>query len=285
MSNPQRIKALAHAVREGSFSAAARRMGLSQSAVSQHISKLEIEVGAPLLVRGRDGVTLTATGQELFELADEFADLDQQIAERLKGHAHLDRGHLKIIANAPQPALSLIERYTRRHQNISVDFTLFDWASAMDRVRSKLVDIAIITAPTLEPDLVVIPLVEAKYVLYARVDHPMAGRKRVTLSEIAEQTLILPEKGSLTQRVVKQTLESAGLSPRRIVTMTTFPVMKEAILQGVGVGIFLQNSSVAESRLREIEIDEFQQIYPTAIVVPKYKSGLRITKSFLDILD
>ena len=68
MSNPQRVKALAHAVREGSFSAAARRMGLSQSAISQHISKLEAEVGAQLLVRGRDGITLTATGQELFEL-------------------------------------------------------------------------------------------------------------------------------------------------------------------------------------------------------------------------
>ncbi|WP_425090912.1 LysR family transcriptional regulator [Tropicimonas sp. S265A] len=285
MPNAQRVKALAHAVREGSFSAAARRMGLSQSAVSQHISKLETEVGAQLLVRGRDGITLTATGQELFELADEFAALDQQITERLRGHAQLDRGHLKIIANAPQPALSLIERYTSRYDNISVDFALFDWASAMDRVKSKRVDIALITAPAPQPDLVVIPIVEAKYVLYARIDHPLAARERVRLQDVAAHTLVLPEKGSLTQRVVTQALENANLVPHRIVTMTTFPVMKEAILQGVGVGIFLQNSSVAEERLREVEIEDLQQNYSTAIVIPKHKYGLRITRSFLEILD
>ncbi|MGZ2257201.1 LysR family transcriptional regulator [Roseobacter sp. A03A-229] len=283
--NAYQVKSLAHVVREGSISGAARQMGVSQSAVSQHIAKLEAVVGAQVLIRRRDGITLTQVGQELFQLADQYAALDQQIAERLRGHAALDRGHLTIIANAPQPALSLIARYTARYPNISVEFTLFDWASAMQRLRERLVDIAIVTEPTRQDDLYIQPIVDARYALYARSDTPLAARDEVSLHDVVEQTLLLPEKGSLTQRIVTQALDAEGLTPKRVVTMTTFPVMKEAILQGIGVGIFLEASSVTEQRLTEVAIRELDRTFPTCLVIPKHKLGLRITKSFLSVLD
>ena len=284
-ANTHQIIALAHVVREGSISGAARLMGVSQSAVSQHISKLERQVGAQLLVRGRDGIGLTTVGQELYQLADQYASLDQQITERLRGHAALEHGHLTIIANAPQPALGLVERYTARYLNISVDFTLFDWASAMERLRERRCDIGIVSEPSKQADLYIRQIAEARYVLYARSDHPLAHRNKVSLVEIAKETLLLPEKGSLTQRVVTKALADQELRPRRMVTMTTFPVMKEAILQGIGVGIFLEASSVAGTRLREIPIKELTKPFATCVVVPKHKLGLRITKSFLSVLD
>ncbi|MEO1239897.1 MAG: LysR family transcriptional regulator, partial [Pseudomonadota bacterium] len=59
------VKSFAFVVREGSISGAARRLGVSQSAVSQHISNLEATMGAQVLIRGREGVTLTPVGQDL----------------------------------------------------------------------------------------------------------------------------------------------------------------------------------------------------------------------------
>ncbi|MEL7125316.1 MAG: LysR family transcriptional regulator [Pseudomonadota bacterium] len=279
------VKSFAHVVREGSISGAARRLGVSQSAVSQHIANLEATLGAQVLIRGRDGVTLTPVGQELFQLADAYASLNQQIEERLRGHAALDRGHLTIIANAPEPALSLIARYTEQYPNVSVDFTLFDWSSAMQRLQERRVDIAIVTEPTQDADLFIRPIVRARYVCYARRDMAIARQPEISLQDIAAHTLILPEKGSLTQRVVSKALADHGVSPHRLVTMTTFPVMKEAILQGIGIGLFLEASSVGESALAEIPVTELDTRFTTCVVVPKHKLGLRITKSFLDIVD
>lgn len=284
-ANTHQMRSLAYVVREGSVSAAARRMGVSQSAVSQHIGKLEARVGAPLLVRGPDGVALTPVGQEIFQLADDFAALDQQIDERLRGHADVERGQLTIIANAPQPALSMIARYTDAYPLVSVDFKLLDWAAAMDRARTKQVDIAIITDPTDHTDLYVRPIKRTRYVCYVRADHMLASRSEVALTDIVEQTLLLPERGSLTRRVVTKALAKADVSPRRIVTMTTFPVMKEAILQGIGVGIFLEASSVKDDKLRELPITDIRQSYFTCVIVPKHKVALRITQSFLSLVD
>lgn len=283
--NAYQMRSFAYVVREGTVSGAARRLGVSQSAVSQQIGKLEARVGAPLLVRGRDGVALTQVGQEIFQLADDFAALDQQIDERLRGHADVERGQLTIIANAPQPALSMIARYTDTYPLVSVDFKLLDWAAAMDHARTKQVDIAIITDPTDQTDLYVRPIKRTRYVCYVRADHPLAQRRDVALADIAEQTLLLPERGSLTRRVVTKALAKASVAPRRIVTMTTFPVMKEAILQGIGVGIFLEASSVPDDKLKELPITDMQQSYVTSVVVPKHKVALRITQSFLSLVE
>jgi molybdate transport repressor ModE-like protein len=280
--NAHQMKSLAHIVREGSISAAARALGVTQSAISQHIIRLEAEVGVPVLLRSRDGIALTSVGQEIFELADELTALHQQIEERVRGHVDLRRGNLTIIANAPQPALSLIARYTKRFPDISVDFALLDWATAMDRVNSKQVDIAIITEPSLQKDLLVVPIKKARFVLYAAKSDPISTLSHIRLAEIAEHTLLLPEKGSLTRRTVANAMAKAGVVPKRIVTMTTFPVMKEAILQGIGIGIFLEESSVANDQLCEIPIKDLRQSFETSVVVPKYKAGLRITKSFLE---
>lgn len=277
------MRSFAHVVRAGSISEAARVMGVSQSAVSQHLAKLEATIGAQILIRQRDGVTLTQAGHDLFPLADKFTSLDEQIEEHLRGHANLDHGHLTIIANAPQPALTLIQRYAEQFPNVSIDFTLFDWGSAMQRVRERRVDIAIITQPDISGDLYSEPLMAARYVLYARTDHVLAQRDQISLSDIRPYTLILPEKGSLTQRVISRALADQRIVPSRLITMTTFPVMKEAILQGVGLGFFLEASSVAEPRLKEIPVVELDQTYSTHVVVPKHKLGLRLTESFLSI--
>jgi len=61
--NPHQFEAFAYVVREGSFSAAATRLGVTQSTITQHIANLEKGVGTLLLLRGRDGVELTPTGQ------------------------------------------------------------------------------------------------------------------------------------------------------------------------------------------------------------------------------
>jgi molybdate transport repressor ModE-like protein len=64
-----RLRVFAAVARTGGFTAASRELGVSQPAVSQHVSELEKELGCTLLKRSRDGVTLTADGERLLGYA------------------------------------------------------------------------------------------------------------------------------------------------------------------------------------------------------------------------
>lgn len=281
--NHHQVRAFANVVREGSFSAAAQSLSVSQSAVTQHVANLERRVGSKLLVRARQGVELTRTGRELFELAERFVILENLIEERIGGYSDLSRGQLSVIANAPQPALRLISAYGKRYPNIQVDFALHDWTSAMSLLRSSHADLGIITAPERSEDLYVHKMTQAKYVLYCRSDHPLALERHVKLQDFMHEVLLLPERGSLTQRVVTDCLQKHRIQPRRIQKTTTFPVMKEAILEGVGVGIFLENSASDETRLVKRAIVEMPQTFDTCLVVPKQKLELRLIQSFVQL--
>ena len=279
--NPHQFKALAQVVRDGSFSAAARSLGVSQSAVTQHITKLEAAIGARLVVRDRGGLHLTTTGQEFYELADKYATLDALAEEKLRGYTELTKGHLRFIANAPQPALQLIAKYAKAYPDVGVDFSLVDWSRAMDMLQSHQTDIAIVTDPTPRKDWHRVKIASAKYVLYLLKDHPLAARAEVSLRDIVNETLLLPESGSLTQRVVSTALKKHKLEPQRIIKTTTFPVMKETILEGLGVGIFLEDSAKKTAHLVERPITELTRAHETCLVIPNYKLDLRLTQSFL----
>jgi molybdate transport repressor ModE-like protein len=283
--NPYQLTAFSHVVREGSVTDAARKLGVSQSAVTQHLQKLEALVGGKLITRSRDGQTLTRTGQEIFELAERHVSLERLIAERLEGYATLESGHLNIIANAPVPALSLIARFNKQWPNVQIDFTLYDWTTAIEMLRNHQVDIALIFEPTRSSDWTIYHIGQKRYVLYVPTDHPFAKRNTVSLADLTDQTLLLPEQGSLTQRVVTRALHRYDLDVRRKIKITTFPLMKEAILQGAGVGIFLDDSTAETQALVGIPIDEMTETFNSCVVVPNDKHDLRLVQSFLSVVE
>ena len=283
--NHHQFVAFAYVVREGSFSAAALRMGVTQSTVTQHIGNLEKAAGTLLLRRGRDGVELTPAGQEFYDLADRMAALEAEVSERLEGFNAMKEGRLNVIGNAPQPALRLISTFLRRFPDIEVSFGLYDWSTATQMIRNRLADVALITdAP--ESDLWErIHIESAGYVLYCPFGHPFSGRDSVSLSDLQTETLIIPEKGSLTRRVVEDACRTHRIALTRIVTMTTFPLMYEAVLQGVGVAIFLRESSLIKNAVAEIPIEELGHQHETCLIATKDRVRLKLVRELIKCVD
>lgn len=284
-TNHHQFTAFAHVVREGSFSRAAERLGVSQSAVTQHVAKLEKSIGMKLLRREQHGVSLTRAGQTLYELADRQVTLDELILERIQGFASLARGYLSVIANAPRPALPVIASFQKAYPNVEIDFTLYDWTQAMALLRGRKVDIAIVTEPDRMGDCISQTIGNTCYVAYVPEHHRLAGKPSVSFADLAVETVLIPEEGSFTARIVERKLKQCGLQfPYRMRT-TTFPVMKEAILHGVGVGIFLDDSGFPGDGLVAVPVDELPEIYATKLVVPKDKWDLRIVQRFIELVE
>ncbi len=279
--NHHQFIAFAYVVREGSFSAAAARFGVTQSTITQHVAKLEQQVGSQLLLRGRNGVTVTRTGQEFFDLADRLVTLDSAISERLEGFETMETGHIKVIANATQPALEAIREFTNRFPNIQVDFALHDWTSATQLLRDRHADVGLITdAPTSE-DFYRVPLQKLPYVAYVHPDSPLATRNTLSLAELADLPVILPEFGSLTQRVIQEAQKHHGVTLKRTIRMTTFLVMCEAVMNGMGVAIFLSRSGRLSEALVEIPITELTRHHEVSVLAPKDRAKLRMVREFI----
>lgn len=278
--NHHQFIAFAYVVREGSFSAAAQRLGVTQSTVTQHVAKLEANIGAQLLIRARDGINVTNAGRELYDLADRLVALDTAISEKLDGFASMKAGRITVIANAPQPALGIIAEFKALYPGIHVEFGLHDWTTATAMLRGRLADVGLITDAPQSSDWERQLLHRVRYVAHCRADEPLAAAPSISLADLAHCTVILPESGSLTRKVVDQKLSALGLTLGNTVTMTTFPVMCEAVLQGIGVAIFLNNSTLISDGLAEVPIKEFTQVHETWLVSTKDRSKLRLVAEF-----
>jgi DNA-binding transcriptional LysR family regulator len=282
-ANHHQFVAFAYVVREGSFSAAAARLGVTQSAVTQHVAKLENQVGSQLLLRSREGIALTRTGQEFFDLADRLVALDTAISERLEGFEAMARGHIKIIANAPLPALRAFSQFRQAYPDVEIDFSLYAWTTATRLLRERRADVGLITDPPQSDDWERVPVQEAQYVAYLLPSSPLANRELLSFADLAKETIILPETGSLTERVVRKALGEHGARFHRVIRMTTFPLMCEAVLQGAGIAIFLSNSGLISRGLVEIPVAELSASHETAVVAPKDRARLRLVKAFIEI--
>jgi DNA-binding transcriptional LysR family regulator len=282
-ANHHRFVAFAYVVREGSFSHAATRLGVTQSAVTQHVAKLEEQVGSQLLLRRRDGVELTRTGQELYNLADRLVTLDTAISERLEGFAAMERGHIKVIANAPLPALRAISQFRQIYPEVEIDFALYAWTTAVRLLRERRADVGLITDPPKSDDWERVAIQQVRYVAYLLPSSPLADRRVLTFKDLKNETLILPETGSLTERVVREAQEKHGATFQHALKMTTFPLMCEAVLQGAGIAIFLANSGLISRGLVEVPVAELSETHETAVVAPKDRSRLRLVKAFIEV--
>jgi len=281
--SPYQVKAFTFAAREGSISGAAQALGVTQSSVTQHIAKLEARMGTQLFIRRRSGLELTRAGQELFAVSDRLATMEQLVNEKVSDYSALTDGHIRLIANAPRPAMPIIAQYGRLYPRVQIDFTLYNWTTAMTLLAERQVDIAIVTDPGESPSLYTRELRRSTYKAHMPKSHPLARRRTISLTDLQQETLVLPEDGSLTQKVARAKFRENNLDLPRILRTTTFPMVKEAILHNLGIGLLLENSLYPSDKLAAIPVTEMPEEYRDFIAIPADKRELRLIRSFLDV--
>jgi LysR family transcriptional regulator, low CO2-responsive transcriptional regulator len=277
------LSAFAEVFRQRSISRAAGVLGVTQSAVTQSLAKLERQMGTRLFVRNRSGLEPTKPAFELFALADRLQIIEQLVTEKVGAYGALASGHLSIIANAPRPAMPLIAEFTSRYPGVRISFTLVSWTVALQKLMAREVDIAIVTEPGDVAGLYKLELESGSFIALLREDHSLAGRSELCLADLVEVPVVLPEEGSLTQRVVFDGMRAAGVQFKRLVEMTTYPVVKEAVMHGIGVGIMLQGSVLLSPDIVERPIADLDQRFRTFLVTSDDKQDLRFVRAFVEV--
>ena len=230
-------------VEQGSFTKAARHLGLSQSTVSGHMADLERRLGVRLVERDRAGTLPTEAGDVLLVPAREALRAErnarhaaEQIVGLLRGHLHVGGSTIPAVYVLPKH----LATFHAEHPDVEITVHTGDSADIVARIRGGEVDVGIIGAP---PDdasgLTVSPFGGDTLHLVVAPTHRLAKERRLSVAKLADVPMVRRESGSGTQAAIDAALATAGLpadTPTACRVGSTEAV-KAAVRAGLGAAI------------------------------------------------
>jgi DNA-binding transcriptional LysR family regulator len=272
----------------GSFTAAARQMHVSQSAISRQILMLEEELKEPLFVRLGRRVRLTPAGEELVALGKrvlaDVRDTTTSIVEhhkKLSGTIHLAGGMTVCLHVFP----SLLKEYRRRHPDVDVKLTTGGTPQLLERVRSGTVDVALLTLPVEGADLMQVPVLREELLLVMHPSHPVGRHRRIRASDLDEQPLVLFERGSSTRRVIDDMIAREQIGPRIVMETENVEILKALTMIGMGLTVLPYQSLAREARSGTLRIKRIQGVTMVRETGWVYVRGTRVPRMVQDVFD
>lgn len=194
---------IVHRISElGSITAAARSLGYSQPAVSQHLKRLEARLGLPLVAKAGRGVRLTEAGRILARHAATVTQALDAAAGELSDLAGLRSGRVTLAAFPSASATvipTLLRGLSARHPGVQLNYVEAEPPEAVRAVRDRTADLAITfsyTGDQADPHrqsaqgLTVVPLWRDEMLVVAPREHPLAGQGRIDLALLADDQWI-----------------------------------------------------------------------------------------------
>ncbi|MDQ0039419.1 LysR family transcriptional regulator [Variovorax boronicumulans] len=223
--------------RHGTFAAAGERIGLTQSAVSSQIKRLEESLGFPLFDRTGRSATLNAAGETTLARAEEICALYAKLGDLPDDAAN--RGLLRIGAIASAQPTLVARALARLRQSLPllrVHVSPGVSMRLMDDLDAGSIDAAVIIRPPfgLLPELAWQPLVQEPYVLIVPAGTPARKDWRTLLQE---QPFLRYDRASFGGRMVERFLRREGLQVSDSVEVDEIPALIHLAAKGLGVGL------------------------------------------------
>jgi DNA-binding transcriptional LysR family regulator len=243
MLDVRRMKVLREVAARGSFSAAAEALSFTQSAISQHVAALERETGARLVERSSRGVRLTDAGRSLVAHTDAILARIDAAEDELAAIAGLRGGRLRLACFQSAGA-TLVPRavaaFHGRHPHVDLGMVEAEPEEACALLRCGDIDIALVydhtSVPgTLPTDLELTPLVEDGYDAILPVGHRLAGRRKLKLSDLADEPWVCSTRASGCRNIIEVLCREAGFETRVAFEADETTAAQALVAAGVGV--------------------------------------------------
>jgi DNA-binding transcriptional LysR family regulator len=232
--------------RELNFSRAARRLNISQPPLSRQIQQLESELGLKLFVRDKRSVYLTDAGRALLNDAESLVDHAARFKDTASLAAQGKAGVVRIGIGMGlgEHVNAAVTEHSKHFP--SVELELYDIFSTRQNhaLRERIIDVGFMRPPV-DPGLMSEPIVKEHFEVIICRKHPLAGRKSLTLPELAREPLLIHDRSFSTTLYDKilDLYRRAGVSPE-VTQSSSFPYEEAgSMLIASGKGIYLGVSS------------------------------------------
>lgn len=272
------LRALVTVAEEGGISAAGRRLGISQQAVSVRLRALERELGVRLLVRTAQGSRLSPAGEVVLGWASVLLAAADEYAAAVATLRTDARPTVRIAASLTIAEHLLPDWLARRHAELGagaspVQVTVANSTAVLRALHEGQADLGFIETTTVPADL------SSRTVSHDRIDvvapqgHPWAVRGTVSPAELARTPLVLREQGSGTRQTLEEALAAAG-HPRTAEPAAVIPTtlgIRSAVMSGVAPGALSGRAVAADveaGRLVRVRVRGLEVRRPLTAVWP-----------------
>lgn len=222
----------------GSLTTAARRLHLTQSALSHQLRELENRFGVPLAARGQRPLRFTQAGHRLLTLAEAILPHVDETLEELRRLAKGDGGRLRIASECHSCLdwlLPKLRELRRRFPGVDVDVALSASLDPLPGLLDGRLDLVLTPDRREAPGLAWIELFHYPVVLVMAPDHRLTKRKTVSAADLAGETVLTYPVSRERLDLFTRLLWPARIEPARVRTAETTPMLMELAALGQGV--------------------------------------------------
>ncbi|MGH8346422.1 MAG: LysR family transcriptional regulator [Pseudomonas sp.] len=247
----------------GSFSSAAEKLFIAQSALSRQIKELESQLGTPLFERTARQPRLTPAGLAFLPRAKAILT-DVESAGRLaKSVGHGQSGTIRLGHASTVPLIGqlkeVLELYLERATEVSVEVSSESSEMQLMNLVNNRIDVGLLRLPVLHQpnDITIQPLYTEQVVVAVGASHPLSSRTRITLAELRNEPFVSvahPKRGGLSYQSF-ELCARAGFSPRPAQVYSLKSTEPLLIQAGFGIAL-LPISIVRAFALHAIEIED-----------------------------
>ncbi len=253
--NLDQLKALDEVVRLGSFSAAARKLNLSQPAVSLQIRELEGRVGVRLVERMGKRAFATEAGRALIEHGARLASEADRALATMRRHREGWLGRVRVgtsfvILNYLLPPI--LKRLRREHPDLEIGISLGSSAQKMEQLLRNEIDLGVVALPVTDPHLAVTVLRHDN--MMAVLPPRAAAPVRLKPADFRHWPLILDAPGSRMGRIVREWFAADAAAPRPAMEIGDIHAIKTLVAAGVGASVLPMDALGFEARRGEVLI-------------------------------
>lgn len=228
-------------VETGSFSGAAKRNRVTQSAVSQQLQKLEQRYGCKLLERApRASTRPTEAGRVLYSgllpLLEGLSTLERSLREppgTISGSVRVATVYSVGLHTLPRA----MQRFLRAHPQVGVKLEYLRTNRVYDACLAGEVDFGIVALPSKRPQLEVVPLGQDELVIALSPDHPLARRRNLSLAALEGQAFIAFERDIPTRKLIDRELRRHGVTVSYAMELDNVETIKRSVEAGLGLSI------------------------------------------------
>lgn len=274
---------------EGSFSRAGQKLRRSQPAISLALKRLEENLGVQLIDRSSRTLRLTDAGREVSGYAKQFLGLERKMRVALSELRNLQAGKLTVGANESTALYLLghIEAFRRRHPGIQVELRRSLSSHIPEAVHEGSLELGAISYDPGDPTLRVFHVYQDRLTFVVSPQHRLAGRRRISISELGEETFIAHNVVSPYRARVIETFRRHQVPLNMAIEMPTIETIRRLVQRNLGV-TFLPKMCVEQQirtgALCEVGVRELVLERTIRLIYPARRTLSQASRAFLELL-
>ncbi|MEC5398098.1 LysR substrate-binding domain-containing protein [Uliginosibacterium sp. H1] len=278
-----RLRAFLAVAQHGSFSAAARALGLSQPTLTTQVQGLEQQYRVELFHRRGRRIELSEVGLRLLPIVRQMSSLETEAYSLLHDCGELNSGHLKLGAVGPFHVTEMVDAYRRRYPRVEVSIRIGNSVEVFEDLENYVVDIGVLARFHDAPGFSAMRYARHAIILFVHHEHPFAQRSSVRIEELQDQRMLQREQGSSTRRVLEAAMAEAGVRTVTTMEIGSREALREAVARGIGIGAVSEAEFIPDPRIRPVRIEGDPASTETYLYCLQERRESLLLKSFLDV--